>query len=124
MIRNRYFQAFLYNRTTSCYVSPYLLLDMMFALANTSLRNKRFRLVSEQRTTEERDFWCKSMKREPKREPPPPRLLAPFFAFILHDFFFSIKLEISCSSRICHQVKKSKIRSSNMYSRYSVYSET
>ena len=36
-----------------------------------SLRNKRFREVSEQRKTEERDFfrfWLAQMEREPKNE--------------------------------------------------------
>ena len=45
----------------------------------SSLRSKRFRAVSEQRKTEDQDsrFWPRKKWNESKN-PPPPRLLAPF----------------------------------------------
>ena len=55
----------------------------MRRLENASLHSKRFRLVSEQRKTEERYsrfLAAREMKQEPKI---PALLLAPFFARVL-----------------------------------------
>ena len=54
---------------------------------STSLRNKRFHfgfgVKKDQGTGMDFRFWPRAMKREPKREPPPPRLLVPFLARFL-----------------------------------------
>ena len=60
--------------------------EFFWFLSTSSLRSKRFRLVSEQRKTEEREsrFWPREKRnKSQKNHPLPALLLAPFFAWSL-----------------------------------------